>query len=170
MLSIAFLIVRIAANGVSFAMYDHDYTRQLEGVRYVSARGTVVALARVPCRVGLGNWFNSRLYHLPWLAVVRKEAFVNATWSISGLHSLRVKYPAAAPFLSDPSEVVFSEPRLETYARDLDVALGAIPYHSFDRLWLLDIPRNRWPKSRKLRRLWASGDSVIYDINHSEHR
>jgi hypothetical protein len=165
--SLAFLAIRLGANTASLALYSRTYDRHLEALRHVPKGGTVAVLSKVPCGGGFDNWFNARLYHLSGMAVVRNDAFVNATWAIPGLHMLRSRYAAAGQFQADPSEAVFLEACPSRYTRTLPEALDALPLDAFDRLWLLDIPRERWPRSPRLRMLWSTDDAAIYEIVHA---
>jgi len=164
---VGFMVVRLAANTVSFWLYDRDYQRQLTALEYVPKGGAVASFAGVPCRSGFTNWYNPRTYHLSGMAVVRREAFVNATWSIPGLQLLRVHYKPAGVFASDPSEMVYIGDCENGGQLTLEKALATLPLRAFDRLWLVHVPERRWPQNPRLRKIWSSGDSVMYAIQMS---
>lgn len=159
-----FLMVRIAANTASFALYDREYRREIAALDYVPIGGTVIALTQTPCVMSFKSWYNPRNQHLPALAIVRRNAFANAAWAIPGLQLLTVHYPAAGAFASDPSQAVHLDACSTKWRLTLAQALASLPYSAFQRLWLLNIPRERWPTDPRLKMLWSSEDSVIYEI------
>ena len=160
----AFLVVRLAGNLVSFALYDARYTRELAALDHIARGAAVLTFSGVPCEAATANWYNPRLYHLSGLAVVRRDAFVNATWGIAGLHTLRVRYAAAGAFQGDPSEMVFYDPCPLAYTLTLEQALRRAPLPAFQNLWLIGIPPARWPHDPRLVPVWSSGESVLYRI------
>lgn len=162
--SVAFLAVRLGANTISFAIYDRSYSTHLQALRHAPRGAAVLALSSVPCGSGLANWYNSRLSHLSSMIPVRTDGFVNSTYGIAGLHTLRVKYDAAQEFQADPSGLVHVGSCARPFVRGLDEALAAIPYSAFERVWLLDIPRERWPRDPRLQALWATERAVIYRV------
>lgn len=162
--SVLFLLVRLTANTASFAMYDALYSRHLQALRFIPRGSRVVSLSSVPCWSGLDHWYNARVHHLPGLAIIRNHAFVNTTWSINGLQMLRVHYPDAGGYQSDPSQLVFVGDCPNTYAGHLEPALREIPYAAFDRIWLLDIPRTDWPKNPRFRLVWSTEDAALYEV------
>ena len=154
----AFFAVRIAATTASYALYDARATRQLAAVDHVRPGARVVALVGNNCRDLIRP---DRIYHLPSLAVVRRHAFVNDQFLLPGAELLSVRYRGAAPFVDDPSQIV--TPRRCGEWRTLPQALAALPHGRFDHLWLLDLPPAGWPRDPRLRLVWRSGDSALYD-------
>jgi hypothetical protein len=161
-----FLVVRLAATSASLALYSVSYAANLKALDQIRPGDTVIAFSPVPCAHGLANWWTPRVYHLPSLALIRKDAFVNTEWQIDGLQLLRVKYAAAKPFDSDPSQTVTlgcEVPRFRQYRTSID----SFPRPAFDYLWLLEIPRSMWPAEPDLQLVWFAGDSALYRIVHA---
>ncbi len=155
----AFLAVRIAATTVSYALYDARASRQLAAVEHIGPGARVVALVGNDC----GDLSRpDRIYHLPSLAVVRRHAFVNDQFRLPGAELLTVRYRGAAPFVDDPSQIV--TPRRCGEWRTLPQALRRLPFGGFDHLWLMDLPPAGWPRDPRLRLVWRSGDSALYDV------
>jgi hypothetical protein len=161
----AFLVLRTATTTASMALYSASYGANLAALDHVEPGSAIVALSPVPCRRGVENWWNPRLYHLAGMAIVRKDAFVNTEWEIDGLQVLRVKYAAAKPFDSDPSEMVTLGCDMLPVAQ-YKTSIETFPRPAFDYLWLLGIPRNLWPTAPALKLVWSSDNSALFRIAH----
>ncbi|MGV3490854.1 MAG: hypothetical protein ACO1OG_05970 [Devosia sp.] len=161
-----FLVVRLFANTASLAMYDQSYQDELQALRHVPQGSAVVAITGVSCGDGLAGWFNTRLYNLPGMAVVRKDAFVNSTFAIAGLHLVTSRYAAAGAFQSIGSGYVSMTGKTcsNGFGRAADDVLSEIPYQAFDMLWMLDVPAAQWPNSEQLQLVWSNERSALYRI------
>ena len=160
-----FFVLRMAATTASMALYSANYTANLKALDHIDTGSTIVAFSALPCEHGLGAWRNPRVYHLPGMAIVRRDAFVNSEWQLDGLQLLRVRYAAARPFDSDPSEMVSLGCDVPG-ARRFETAMASFPRPAFDYLWLLEIPRSAWPRDAALKLVWSEGDSALYRIAH----
>jgi hypothetical protein len=68
---LAFFTARIGSNTVSFWMYDRAYDRELAAVAHIPQGARLVSFVGVRCRK---DWMQSRLEHLPALALVRRTS------------------------------------------------------------------------------------------------
>lgn len=161
----AFLVVRTAATTASMALYSLSWDANLRALDHIAPGSRVVAFSPVPCAHGLGNWWGPRVYHLPGMAIVRKDAFVNTEWQIDGLQILRTRYAAARPFDADPSQTVTLDCGVPGFRQYKD-ALANFPRAAFDTLWLLEVPRDHWPDDPGLTLVWSWHDSALYRIAH----
>jgi hypothetical protein len=158
---LAFFFVRLAGNTVSFWMYDRAFDRALAALDQVPPGAKMVSFVGETCTK---SWFMHRLYHLPGLAIVRKEAFSNDQWVMAGAQLLRVKYGQGRPFLSDPSQVVtLRKCRNESY-RPIDGALAQVPREAFDYVWLIHTPPHDPRLTQGFRPIWRSGSSILYRV------
>ncbi len=162
----AFFVIRMGTTTASLAAYAASWEGNLEAVTHIPSDSRVVAFSRVPCVHDVDNWRSPRLYHLPSLALIRKNAFVNSEWQVDGLQLLRVKYPAARPFDSDPSEMVTVGCDMVGTLR-YPASLATVPRQAFDYVWLLDIPRAQWPAEPDLQLVWSRDDAALYRIVHA---
>ena len=160
-----FFVLRMAATTASMALYSMDYTANLKALDHIDRGAAIVAFSPVSCKRGFASWHNPRVYHLPSMAIVRRDAFVNSEWQIDGLQLLRVRYTAARPFDSDPSEMVTLGCDVPG-ARRLEAAIAGFPRPAFDYLWLLEIPPSAWPHDPSLTLVWSRDDSALYRIAH----
>jgi hypothetical protein len=158
---LAFFLIRIGGNTASFWLYDRAYDRELAALEHVPKGARVVSFVGETCVKG---WFMHRLYHLPGLAIVRKEAFINDQWVMAGAQLLRVRYREAAPFLSDPSQVVTLRRCPGEFYRPIDAALAYVPREAVDYVWLIHTPPHDPRLTQGLRPVWRSGNSVLYRV------
>lgn len=157
--AVGFLGARIAAQTASFALYDQTYDQELAALDHVPRGSRIVSLV-VRCEDG---WKNSRLDHLPSLAIVRKDAFTNDQWAASGAQLIRVRYHAAEPFTSDPSQLIY-KPDCAASPEIPEATLATIPYGAFDFLWVINVPQAHLPRRPNLQPVWRSADAGLFRI------
>jgi hypothetical protein len=158
---LAFFLVRIGSNTVSFWMFDRTFDRELAAIDHIPRGARVVSLVGDRCGQ---PWMMTRLHHLPALAIVRKEAFSNDQWVMAGAQLLRVRYVQGYPFLNDPSQIVTQTKCPREIYKTMTQAMAAIPRHAFDYIWLIRPPRLDPRLTVGLRPVWKNGTSVLYRI------
>ena len=153
---LAFFGLRLAGTTVSMAIWDKQFKREIAVLDALPHGSQLVSFRALPCRPFI---FQSRLrdMHTASFALLRRHAFANDQFSMSGGQLLTIHNPAAAPFDRDPSSIEIGEtcqgsvPVLDSTAR----IPAAIPY-----LWIvwhtpeLDVPG--WKAVAR------SGASVLY--------
>jgi len=104
----------------------------------------VVFFSVKPCRT---RWALAPLDHLSGAAMARRDAFVNDQWQQPGVNPLKVSYPAAEPFVRDPSHLVVREECKESRSRvRLSTALAKLPRGAFTHIWIVgEIPKTVTP-------------------------
>jgi hypothetical protein len=158
---LAFFLVRIGGNTASFWIYDRSYDRELAALEHVPRGAKVASFVGESCNKA---WFMHRLYHLPGIAIVRREAFTNDQWVMAGAQLLRIRYREAWPFLSDPSQVVTLHKCPREPYRSIDGALARLPRAAFDYVWLIHTPPHDPRLTAAFRPVWRSGSSVLYRV------
>ncbi|QNN64793.1 hypothetical protein H9L12_11140 [Sphingomonas rhizophila] len=146
---VVFLVARLATTTAGFAIQSDHQQAQLGAVAHIERGSRVVALVNAECR----GWSMRRSDHLPSLALVRRDAFVNDQWPLAGSSLLTVHYREAGRYAMDPSQVV----RLNFCPREgqsIKHAMTHIPRDAFDYLWLLDF--------RPVPRAWATGWTPVW--------
>lgn len=164
-----FFVARITVTTLAFLKFERNYNTQLQALDKVPDGSRVMALINIPCR---NAWYSSRMEHLSSMATVRRQAFVNDQWVAPGAQLLRIKYRAPYRyfryFRHDPSQIVR---RPDCRARNepiLELALRIFPRDAFDYLWMIDMPRDRWPDESDLQPLWEGQKfGVLYKIVHT---
>lgn len=157
--ALSFFLVRTSASTVSYWLYDQKYDSELAALDHVEKGSRIIALISNNCRDLRAP---ERTYHLPGIAIVRKDAFVNEQWALPGAQLIQIKYRAAAPFVRDPSQIVTTHKCGEW--RTVEESLGVLPYGAFDYLWMIDVENRRWPVDSRLEKLWESQSSVLYRV------
>jgi hypothetical protein len=158
---LAFIFVRTGATTASTWLYDQRYDRELAALDHVPRGARMVSFIGRPC---VEPWAMSRLFHLPGLALERREAFSNDQWVMEGAQLLHIRYLAGWPFVHDPSQIVTSHHCRYEVWRTIDEALATFPRHAFDYVWLIDPPPYDARLTKGLRPIWRSGTSVLYRV------
>ena len=159
---LAFFAARIAGTTVLFWTFDRAYDRQLAALDHVPKGARVLSLVGMRCGE---NWRSTRLEHLPSLAIVRRDAFTNDQWVLPGAQLLDIRYQAAAPYTHDPSQMApFPYPCRREPQVPLPVTLARFPKAAFDYLWLMNLPRDTWPKRGDLIEVYRNSNGVLYRI------
>ena len=166
----ALLAVRFGTTLVSFAGYSRDYDGQLAALRYVRPGSRVMNFTLARCE----SWRSCRLEHLGNLATAYRDAWVNAHWSIEGIHLLRVKYRPAALYYDDPSQMVFTTQCVDHQvkpiadyrpAQTVSEAVRGAPLNRVDYLWIVGTRLSPSFRDRRLKMIWTNGDGELYEVN-----
>lgn len=158
--ALAFCGLRLGATAYSMVLYDDSYRAEVAAIDRLPAGARVVALVGMPCAA---HWAAHRLDHLPSLAIIRRQAFVNDQWQAAGAQLIAVRYRAAAPFVADPSQFVV-EPRCERpERRAFGRAIGLIPRHAVDYVWVIQQPDGPADMTG-LVPVWRAGRSALYRV------
>lgn len=163
--ALLFFAARLIVSGVTFVGIDRVWQEQLGAVPHLARGSRVLTLTEVPCPA---QWATNRTNHVNSLAVVRRDVFTNAQWAVGGAQMLKLRYPGAGPFASDPSHLM----RPPACAIDPDTiaqAVAVVP-GAFDYLWLLDVPAERWPRDPGLVPVWRGHNGILYRSAATDRR
>ncbi|HEY0130964.1 MAG TPA: hypothetical protein VGB57_06120, partial [Allosphingosinicella sp.] len=130
-------------------------------VDHIPRGARVVSFVGVKCGK---DWAQTRIEHLPALALVRRDAFSNDQWSMSGAQLLTARFPDGGWFSRDPSQQVLARPCRGERWLTLDQSLALFPRDKFTHVWLISPPRPDPALLRGLRPVWQSGTSVLYRV------
>jgi hypothetical protein len=159
--AMAFVLVRIGSNTISFLIYDQTYRSELAALDHVPPGARLVSFVGSACRP---SWMMSRLEHLPALALVRKDAFSNDQWAMPGAQLLSANFPADRRFRNDPSQIVGAVKCPHEIWLSLDQSLRELPRDEFDYVWLIEPPTYDLALTKGLRPVWRHGTSVLYRV------
>lgn len=162
LLGLMFVLVRLIGTTISTAQYDADYRRELAALDHVPNGARVAAFVGRACG---DPWAMSRLDHLPSLAIVRRSAFANDQWAMAGAQLVRVDYPAAGRFATDPSQIVVANGCRGTPWSSIDRALAELPRGAFDYVWLIRPPRYEASLTAGMTPVWREGSSALFRID-----
>lgn len=159
---VAFVIVRVVANTLSLGMAADHQQAQLMALDHVAPGSRVISFAGQPCIAG---WALARNSHLGAFAIVRRHAFENDQWFVSGANLLKARDPRPyGEFASDPSQIVLPDRCGNKEWRSLNTALAQFPRQSFDYLWLIDPPAHEARLVSGLSLVWKGEGSILYKI------
>jgi len=134
-LAIAFFGVRMATTTIAYERQDRQVQAALPALEKMPMGARVAFFSVKPCRT---RWALAPLDHLAGAAMARRDAFVNDQWQAPGVNPLKVRYPAAEPFVRDPSHLVVREDCQESRSRvRLSTALSRLPRGAFTHIWIL---------------------------------
>jgi hypothetical protein len=161
---IAFFGLRLAATTASLVMYDASYRDELRALEFVPRGASVLVLVERPCT---HSWSTPRLDHLGGMAIVRRDAFVNEQWAVSGSQLLTVRKRGAAPFDADPSQHVYGAPCSKRRFAQFDHVIATFNRNAFDFVWTLGFPAGR-AHAADLQPIWSNRGSALYRIAHHD--
>ncbi len=145
-----------------YAAYDRDFTSHLHALDRIAPGSKVAALVGYTCD---RPWREPRTQHLASLAVVRRHAFVNTHWNVSGAELLVPIGALGTRYNADPSQFVFDFKRCPTDLRPrLAEKIAAVPRDVFDYIWVFGFSPSSLPAYAGLRPLYADGASVLYAV------
>lgn len=143
-LALAFFGVRMATTTIAYVRQDALVQAALPALDKLPMGARVAFFSVKPCRT---RWALAPLDHLAGAAMARRDAFVNDQWQAPGVNPLKVSYPAAEPFVRDPSHLVVGEDCIETRSRiRLSSALKKLPRGAFTHIWIVgELPKRITP-------------------------
>lgn len=154
--------LRIGAIAGDWHTLDAQYRSNLAALELVPRGSRIEALVLTnTCHAG---WRKTAYPHLPALAIVRRDAFVNAEWPIVGAPLLRVTYPVADALRYDPSQMIdaFDCASRPTTAA-LTKRLALLTPQKFDFVWMLDTHgrTDLWPGHTPI---YRDASSALYPM------
>jgi hypothetical protein len=157
--AIVFFALRMSITAHAWSVRGDDLARDLRALDFVPQGSRIFALT--PDR-NCASWANQGLSHLPSLAIVRRDAFVNTEWNIPGQHLMRPTKVAGPEFDAWPD---LANPGSGCYGRTVEAALTGFPRDRFDFVWLfsgaLPPDTHSW-----LAPLYRGPHGVLYAVSH----
>ncbi len=139
-LALAFFGVRMATTAAAYMAQDRTVQAALPALDKMPQGARVAFFSVKPCRT---LWALAALDHLAGAAMARRDAFVNDQWQQPGVNPLKVRYPAAEPFVRDPSHLVQREDCQGKTRPKLSSALAKLPRGAFTHIWIVgDFPKD----------------------------
>jgi hypothetical protein len=161
MLSVAFFVLRLAANTASLAMAADDQRAKLGAIDHLSRGARVASFFTLPYAE---PWALQRDSHLGGLVIARREGFSNDQWLTTSHNLLELRYAGAGAFSGNPSEVVRPNGTHDGVYRTIDEALTAVPRGGFDYIWLINSPPFDPRLVNGLELVWRGPDTMLYRI------
>lgn len=154
---LTFLAVRTATTTASFALRTAAQERELAAIAFIPRGAAVLNLVAGNCEM---QGRDDRLEHLAGIGIVRRDLFVNEQWTLKGQQLLSIRYLAADPYLSDPSQRVYATCSPFT---DYRTAIAGFNRRAFDYVWMIGFPPSA-VHARDLALTWTNGRSALYKV------
>ncbi len=158
--ALAFFGLRLLGTALSAYDYDQSYRRELAALDHIPMGARLLSLVGRPCHE---DWAVHRLDHLPSVALVRRHAFANDQWDAQGAQLISVRYAAAGPFQSDPSQFVVQPRCARAERRAFADAIAQFPRGAFDYVWIIQQPETP-ADMKELEPIWQNGRSALYRV------
>jgi hypothetical protein len=133
-LALAFFAGRMAVTGAGYMEQDRVVQATLPALDKLPKGARVAFFVVKPCWVA---WRLPELDHLAGVAMARRNAFVNDQWQQPGVNPMVVHYPAAEPYVRDPSHLVTREECTHGQRPKLSYALDRLPRAAFTHVWIV---------------------------------
>jgi hypothetical protein len=156
---LAFFVTRTAATTISFMLRAGEQRAELAALPAIPRGTALLSLVARPC---LTPWSDIRPEHLAGHAILVRDAFANEQWAIPGQHYIGVRYSRAAPFETDPSQLVYPDGCREQ-GHSLSHALATFPRAAFSHVWIIG-HRLAAPRHFGLVTVWSNGRSGLYEV------
>ncbi len=169
---VALFVAQLALVSIGWAKQDQAYERHLQALDHVPAGSRLLALMpqwsfrAPPWLCGADSWRLDALSHLPDLAIVRRDAFVNTQWARAGSQLLVVRYNRDTRYHADPSQfVIVGAGCRGSHKPAMRKILDEFPRERFDFVWLLRTSQGLPSLPGWLERVYADEDSALYRIS-----
>jgi hypothetical protein len=156
---LAFLVVRTVTTTASFAIRANVWQRELTALDAMPGGASVLTLVNMPCAIPGAD---DRLDHLAGLAIVRRDVFVNEQWALAGQQLLAIRHVAAAPYLGDPSQLVYP-PSCKGPGSNFARAISGFNRQAFGYVWTIGFPPGA-ARAPDLAPVWGNGRSALYKV------
>ena len=165
--AILFLALRLSVTTADYADKDRLIRESLPAVEALPRGARVANFAIEPCGF---TWRLNPLRHIGGFAIARRSAFTNDQWDVPGANALAVHYPAAEPFVRDPSQSVTAAQCPLSGLDSLPQALDRLPTGAFTHVWIngLDPATLRLPFAA--REIWRGPNGVLFALRDTKKR
>jgi hypothetical protein len=160
-LALVFCLGRLGITGAAYVAHDRVVQTELGALDKLPMGARVAFFEVNPCRV---TWAVPILDHLGAVAIARRNAFVNDQWQAPGVNPLIVSYPAAEPFVHDPSHLVQNENCGHAVRPTVSQALAKVPLDAFTHVWIVGAVPERFTRPARLVRVLYPGKGHLYAV------
>ncbi len=132
--ALALFAGRMAITSAAYIEQDRTVRAALPALDHMPMGARVAFLVVKPC---WASWRLPALDHLAGAALARRNAFVNDQWQQPGVNPMTVRYPAAEPFVRDPSHLIQSDHCSHRLRPTLSATLSRLPQAAFTHVWIV---------------------------------
>ncbi|MBN8839537.1 MAG: hypothetical protein J0I25_04980 [Sphingomonadales bacterium] len=158
LIATGFFLLRTATSTAAMLLFAATQQSALAAVAHIPRGAGVLVLVNEPCI----QWHSDRLGHLDGIAVARRDAFVNGLWALPGQQLVTPRHPQAAPYLTDPSQLVYPAP-CESRTTDFATAIRDFDRGTFNYVWTMGFAAQ--PRlARDVALIWSNDRSALYRV------
>jgi hypothetical protein len=161
--ALLFFTVRTGGTAASLGIAQERQQAALRALDHIPEGTRLIAFVGKDC--GL-RWSRHRLDHLPSLALVRRHAFANDQWDMTGSQLIRVRYLAGSGWTNDPSQLVSAVPCNPDW-RPIAQAVRDFPRDAFDYVWIVAPPPGARYDETGIVPVWRNGSDVVYRVERT---
>jgi hypothetical protein len=132
--ALALFAGRMAITSAAYIEQHRTVRAALPALDHMPMGARVAFVVVKPC---WATWRVPVIDHLAGAALARRNAFVNDQWQQPGLNPLTVRYPAAEPFVRDPSHLVQLDRCGHRIRPPLSPTLARLPLAAFTHVWIV---------------------------------
>lgn len=160
--ALGFFGVRQVTTGQAYMAQDRTVQAALPAVEKLPMGARVAFFTVKRCRT---LWAVAPLDHLAGAAMARRDAFVNDQWQAPGVNPLKVSFPAAEPFVRDPSHLVERDDCTGSNRPRLSGALASLPRGVFTHIWIVGQQDNIVPPPPGYVAVPDAGSGLLFAAN-----
>lgn len=132
--ALALFAGRMAITSAAYIEQDREARAALTALDHMPKGARVAFMVVKPC---WATWRVPVLDHLAGAALARRDAFVNDQWQQPGVNPMTVRYPAAEPFVRDPSHLAQLDRCGHRIRPPVSPTLARIPLAAFTHVWIV---------------------------------
>ena len=133
-IAMALFAACMTATGMAYVRQDRMVQAALPALEKLPKGARVAFFVVKSCR---NLWPVAPLDHLAGAALARRNAFVNDQWQQPGVNPMIVHYPAAEPFVRDPSHLLQGDDCVNAQRPRLSPTLAKLPRGAFTHMWIV---------------------------------
>jgi hypothetical protein len=160
-------LVRVGFATVGYAQYERANAQHLKALNYIPMGSRVAILARSPCTP---RWRLLRIENLGSVALLRRDAFVNAQWVAPGAQLLTPLGAIGTPYNAAPSHIVVGDDCDSDMHKEFGREIIKMPRDRFDFVWLFDVGTTPPPSFPGLGLLYADDRTMLFRIYKGDQR
>jgi len=154
-----FFALRLVTSTIAMLLVAQSQQAALAAVPHIPRGSGVLVLVNEPCST---QWHSDRLAHLDGIALARRDAFVNGQWALGGQQLIAPRHPVAAPYLADPSQLVYPA-ACEYRTTDFAAAVRDFDRGTFAYVWTMGFPA-RATLAPDTHLVWNNAVSALYRV------
>lgn len=158
--ALALFAARLVSVTVSQLDAEHVAQGQLAALDHVPRGARVLAIVHEQCEQ---RWQMPRLWHLPSVATIRRDALVNDLFAAPG-QLLSVRSKTGSEWWNLPRQVVPNPDCRRGQWPSYHDTRSRIPWKDIDYLWVLNSERDDMKGDRRARMVWTNGKTRLYRV------